>query len=146
MRIIVPAIKQYHKNGSKGSYTTEILLRDSNVLGSVSEEFKPMLLEPEFNRIGKNAFDNCIYYSLQNEITRHFTQKRLTEALEYLERMTDERIGRLFRSSDNITAPSILGTSEFSFRVSDRDYNTKSEIFNEFLAELYHTSQDYVIQ
>jgi hypothetical protein len=143
MRIIVPAIRAYHRQGSKGGLTTEILLRDSIVIGSVDDEFKPVFMEPDFNRIGKGAFDRCIVSALQSELHRQYTLKKVQEAKEYMEKLTDERIGRLFRASDNIQISSSTGQSEYVFKLTDHDYNIKSEIFNEFLSDLYQAAVEF---
>ncbi|KAJ3307179.1 hypothetical protein HDV03_002690 [Kappamyces sp. JEL0829] len=144
LRIIVPAIQLYHKSGSKGGHSTDYLLKDFNVLGMVDSDYRPMFVQPDFTRIGKNSFEKCKQFVLQNEIMRHFTQKRLVAARDYFDRLTDERIGRLFRSSDNIEISSVTGQPDLAFKVSNQDYSIKSEVFNQFLDELYQASTEYI--
>lgn len=123
----------------------ESLLKDSNVTGPVSDEYEPNFIDLEINRIGKSNFEKCIQKSLQIELVRDYTAQKVTKAKEFFERLTDERLGRLFRTTDNIDIPSITNQSELTFRVSEQDYSLKSEIFNEFLSELYNYSVEFVI-
>lgn len=122
----------------------EYLLRDATTNGPIGNEYQPSFQQYQFNRAGKNAFEKCKQIVLQNEIVRVFTQKRLAEAREYFDGLTDERIGRLFRVSDNIEISSITGNPDLAFKMSERDYSAKSEIFSEFLNDLYQTNCEYV--
>ena len=146
MRIIVPAITLYHKGGSKGGLSTEYLLKDLNAIGAMESEYMQGFLQPEFTRMGKNSFEKCKQIVIQNEFCRSFTQKILTSAREYFDNLTDERIGRLFRSSENIEVSSVTGNPDLVFKISSQDYSIKSEIFNEFLDDLYQASADYVLR
>ncbi|KAJ3000741.1 hypothetical protein HDV02_003543 [Globomyces sp. JEL0801] len=145
IKIAVPSIKLYQKGGKKGGLSQEYLLRDATLLGPVGMEFQPTFLTPDFNRIGRAAFDKCQQLALQTEIMRDFTQKRYDEAKEYFDRLTDERMGRLFRASDNTDIQSVTGLNEFAFKISDDDYTTRSNIFNDFLAELFQANQDFAL-
>jgi hypothetical protein len=101
-------------------------------------------MDPDLNRIGKMSFERCLQNALQIEFLRDFTYKRVSEAGLLADRLTDERLGRFFRSSDNIDVQSLTGSKELVFKVSDEDYNIKSEIFNEFLTELQNISSEFV--
>ena len=103
-------------------------------------------MQPDFDRNGRNAFDKCKQTILQNEILRNFTHTTLLQAKRYFEHLTDERLGRLFRASDNIEINSISNNQDLVFRLSDEDYSVKSEIFNEFLHDLFEASKDYVLE
>ena len=81
---------------------------------------------------------------LQNEIIRNFTHHTLLTARKYFDSLTDERLGRLFRSSENIEINSVSHNTDLVFRLSDEDYNLKSELFNEFLNDLYDATKEYV--
>ncbi|XJO74599.1 hypothetical protein BDV3_005400 [Batrachochytrium dendrobatidis] len=134
MRIIVPAVKMYHKTGSKGNASTASLIQDEIVCGN-------SILE--LNQTARNAFDKCQLQVLQNEIIRDFTQKLTREAQVYFDKLTDERLGKLFRSSGitKITSPTYSDT--YAFQISEEDYNTKSSIFNTFLTDLHRASMDF---
>ena len=105
---------------------------------------QPAYMQSDFDRNGVNVFDKCKQVILQNEILRHFTQNLLNLAKRFFENLTDERLGRLFRTTDNIEINSISNNSELVFRISDEDYTIKSEIFNEFLNDLFEATKDYV--
>ncbi|KAJ3322787.1 hypothetical protein HDV06_002648 [Boothiomyces sp. JEL0866] len=145
IKIAIPAIKLYHAAGSKGNYSTDFMLRESTLIGCMEDEFKPAFMGAEFNRIGKISYEKYQQTCLQTEIMREFTQKRFAEANAYFEHLTDERMGRLFRSSDNVTISSISGTDELAFKISEEDYNIKSSIFNDFLNELFLASADFLL-
>lgn len=100
-------------------------------------------MEADFNRIGKAAFDKCLHGALQTEMLRNFTQNCVNQARAFLEKLTDERIGRLFRSVDMVNVPSISGSEEYAFKLTAQDYNIKSEHFNAFLNELYQANLDF---
>lgn len=110
----------------------------------MTEDFGPSFMDPDYNRIGKLSFERCLQNSLQMEFLRDFTHKRVAEAGLVADRLADERLGRFFRSSDNIDVQSLTGSKEMVFKISDVDYNIKSEIFNEFLTELQNISTEYV--
>ncbi|KAJ3313302.1 hypothetical protein HDV04_002286 [Boothiomyces sp. JEL0838] len=145
IKIAIPAIKLYHAAGSKGNYSTEFMLRESTLIGCMDDEFRPAFLGTEFNRIGKITYEKYQQSCLQTEIMRQFTQERFNEATAYFEHLTDERMGRLFRSSDNVTISSISGADELAFKISEEDYNIKSSIFNDFLNELFLASADFSV-
>jgi hypothetical protein len=144
IRIAVPAIKIYHKAGAKGGLGTGFLLRGRNIFGSLEAVYRPSFAQKDFDRGGKGVFQKALQVVLQSEILRFFTLKKLKKAKENFERLTDERIGRLFRASGNVEVTGVSGSPELAFKISDRDYNIKTELFNRFLTELYESSKDYV--
>nr|KAJ3423215.1 Aminoacyl tRNA synthase complex-interacting multifunctional protein 1 [Polyrhizophydium stewartii] len=131
MRIIVPSLRQYHKTGSKGT----ILLQDEIITGEGSLEI---------NRVARGAFDRCQLVVLQNEIMRDYSAKMVRSAQEYFDKLTDERLGRLFRGSDTAGVNSPSDAPEFAFRISEEDYNIKMSIFNTFLSDLHHSSVEFL--
>lgn len=144
-KIIVPAIRAYVKLGSKGNQSTDTLLTTEVIIGSIGLKFQPPSQQPGFNRLGRNLFEKCKQMVLQSEISRHFTMTSLTNAKRYFDRLTDERIGRLFRSSESIETNSVSGAHDLIFKISDRDYGVKSDMFNQFLTDMYEASSDFVI-
>ncbi|KAJ3269943.1 hypothetical protein HDV01_000789 [Terramyces sp. JEL0728] len=145
IKIAIPAIKLYHTAGSKGNYSTDFMLRESTLIGCMDDEFKPAFMGAEFNRIGKMTYEKYQQNCLQTEIMREYTQRRFADANAYFEHLTDERMGRLFRSSDNVTISSVSGNEELAFKISEEDYNIKSSIFNDFLNELFVASADFLL-
>lgn len=132
-------------NCATSQFLLEFLLRDTNISGAVENFYKPMFSQSDYDRNGVYAFEKCKHVILQNELLRSFTLNYLTRAKEYFEHLTDERIGRLFRASDNIEIDSIANNPDLAFRLSEIDYGVKSEIFNEFLNDLFEASKEYVI-
>ncbi|KAI8906770.1 hypothetical protein EDD86DRAFT_192926 [Gorgonomyces haynaldii] len=133
MRILVPAIRQYHKLGSKGNATTTNLL-----VMTLAER-------AEINGTARTSFERCEREALQNEIQRNMTLRRILRARELLGMLSDERVGKLFREAGSVTVPSPADQPEFSFRITEEDYGTRSSIFNHFLADLF-SSNNALIQ
>jgi hypothetical protein len=144
MRIVVPAIKAYHDQGSKGGLSTTFLLSDIMIAGPVSKELRHFSSEPEHNSAGKEVFENCLFKALCDEFVRNHTYKTLIELKLYHSRLTDERAGKLFRTADTVEVSSVTGNSDFCFKITDQDYNLKSEFFNEFLSDLFQANSEFV--
>ncbi|KAJ3285031.1 hypothetical protein HDU76_008193, partial [Blyttiomyces sp. JEL0837] len=134
MRIIVGAIRLYHKLGARGNATTAYLLRDEIVTSST---------DMEFNRMSQSAFDRCQISVLLGELTRLYTIHLLRQAKQYYDRIADERTGRLFRLYDSIDVMSQTGERLFAYKLSEDSYATKSSLLQGFVEDLYKASSAY---
>ncbi|KAI9090171.1 hypothetical protein DFS34DRAFT_376408 [Phlyctochytrium arcticum] len=128
MRILVPAIRLYHKIGAKGNASIPLLLRDDMVIATV---------DFDFNRIAQASFDKCQATLLQTELLREYTFQILKHARHYHDRLADERTGRLFKVYENIDVSSNSGDRTLAFRLAEEDYATKTSMINEFTKDLW---------
>eukprot|EP00842_Homolaphlyctis_polyrhiza_P006956 jgi/Hompol1/84/HPOL_002445-RA len=135
MRILVPAIRQYYKSGAKGGASATNLLSDDIITTNTNSDV---------NRVARAAFERCQIIVLQNEIIRDFTAKLVHDGQLYFDKLSDERLGKMFRSVDSVLVASPTDHPEFAFNVSEEDYNSKMSIFNTFLADLHHSSVEFM--
>lgn len=59
--------------------------------------------------------------------------------------LTDERLGKLFRGSDNLRLASSTDQQQYALDVSESDYQAKSNIFNSFMKDLFSSNVELVI-
>lgn len=89
MRVLVPAIKNYQKLGSKGNATTGnyfcILMLASLLVTSLERNHLSLTAHASFERCERDA--------ITNELSRIFVAKDLERARLLLSNLTDERLG-----------------------------------------------------
>ncbi|KAJ3155281.1 hypothetical protein HDU86_004371 [Geranomyces michiganensis] len=128
MKILVPAVRLYHKQGAKGNASIPLLLRDSMVIATV---------DFDFNRIAQALFDKCQVTVLQTELMRQCTLQLIQHARSHHDHLADERTGRLFKVYDSLDVPSLTGHKSFAYRLGEDDYAAKTQLINEFVRELW---------
>ncbi|KAJ3140712.1 hypothetical protein HDU90_008015 [Geranomyces variabilis] len=135
MKVLVPAVRLYHKQGAKGNASIPLLLRDSMVTATV---------DFDFNRIAQALFDKCQVTVLQTEIMRECTLQLIRLARSHHDHLADERTGRLFKVYDSIDVPSLTGHKSFAYRLGEEDYAAKTGIINEFVRDLWKANVAYL--
>ncbi|KNC95831.1 uncharacterized protein SPPG_09577 [Spizellomyces punctatus DAOM BR117] len=135
MRILVPAVRLYHRIGAKGNASIPLLLRDEMVTATV---------DFDFNRIAQASFDKCQTTILQTELLREYTFQLLRQARSYHDRLADERTGRLFKVYESIDVPAPTGEKGFAFRMSEEDYTAKTGMVNEFVRDLWKANATFM--
>ncbi|KAJ3107131.1 hypothetical protein HDU97_004824 [Phlyctochytrium planicorne] len=147
IKVLVGAIRLYHKLGSRGGASTGKLSKhEENLTGKaflLRDEVVTSSIDMEFNRLSQAAFDRCQISMLQNELLRLYTMHMIKNAKSYYDRLADERTGRLFKLYDTIDIQSQNGDRTFSFRLSDDDYNAKGAILHAFVDDLYRANAQY---
>ncbi|KAJ3415446.1 hypothetical protein HDV05_004888 [Chytridiales sp. JEL 0842] len=133
MRIIVGAVRLYHKLGAKGNASTAFLLRDEIVTSTI---------DMEFSRMSQTAFDRCQITVLLGELSRLYTSSLYKQAKQYYERIADERTGRLFKLYDTTDIKSQDGDRRFAFNITEDEYSTKSNILHTFVEDLWRAAQE----
>ncbi len=73
-----------------------------------------------------------------------YTANIASHTKTYFDLLTDERTGRLFKNKSLVRAPTETGSSEYAAEITEEDYNAKSTILVNFVAELYQSSKLYV--
>ncbi|KAJ3056732.1 hypothetical protein HK097_004593 [Rhizophlyctis rosea] len=135
MKILVPAVKLYHRIGAKGNASTSHLLRDESVTQTV---------DFDYNRIAQAAFEKCQVTILQNELLRCYTQQILSHARRYYDRLSDERSGQLFKVYDTVGVPSASGEPEYAFKIGEDAYEQKQALLFAFVAELNKVGSQFI--
>ncbi|KAJ3074051.1 hypothetical protein HDU98_012246 [Podochytrium sp. JEL0797] len=135
MRILVGAVRLYHKQGARGNAATSILL---------SDEIVQSTNEMELNRMSMSAFEKCQITTLLGELGRQYTTNLLRSAKQYYNQLTDERTGKLFRSYETIEVQPGSGERQFAFKVTDRNYNAKTLILQGFVEDLYKSNSIFL--
>ncbi|KAI9350860.1 hypothetical protein BDR26DRAFT_512554 [Obelidium mucronatum] len=135
MRVIVGAVRLYHKQGARGNAATAILLTDEIVKSTN---------EMELNRMSMAAFEKCQITTLLGELARQYTTNLLRNAKQYFNQLVDERTGKLFKAYEQIEVQPATGERQFAFRVTDSNYNTKTLILQGFIDDLYRSNTVYL--
>ncbi|KAJ3015420.1 UNVERIFIED_CONTAM: hypothetical protein HDU68_012744 [Siphonaria sp. JEL0065] len=135
MRVIVGALRLYHKQGARGNAATSILL---------SDEIVKSTNEMELNRMSMAAFEKCQITTLLGELARQYTTNLLRNAKQYFNQLVDERTGKLFKAYEQIEVQPASGERQFAFRVTDSNYNTKMLILQGFIDDLYRSNTIYL--
>ncbi|KAI8821098.1 uncharacterized protein EV422DRAFT_53275 [Fimicolochytrium jonesii] len=131
MKVMVPAIRLYHKMGAKGNASIPMLLRDEMVTATV---------DFDFNRIAQALFDRCQVAVLQTELQREYTFKLIRQTRIFYDRLADERTGRLFRVYDSLDIPSSTANKAFAFRMTEDDYAVKTAMIHDFVKDLWRAN------
>ncbi|KAI9208786.1 uncharacterized protein BJ171DRAFT_487272 [Polychytrium aggregatum] len=133
--ILVDAVRLYYRLGARGGASAESLLQDEVISGDI---------DVNFNRIAQATFEKCQIAILQTDLLREYTLHILQEAKVYCDRLSDERMGRLFKVNENIELPSINGDIKYAVTLTEEDYSSKQNIINSFVSELYKIGHQYV--
>ncbi|KAJ3231446.1 hypothetical protein HDU81_003753 [Chytriomyces hyalinus] len=128
MRVIVGAVRLYHKQGSRGNAQTPALLND---------EIVKCTNEMELNRMSMSAFEKCQITTLLGELGRQYTTHLMRNARHYLGQLVDERSGKLFKVYDHVEVQSLTGERQFAFTVEEKNYGAKTLMIQGFVEDLY---------
>ncbi|KAI8608227.1 hypothetical protein BC830DRAFT_1156088, partial [Chytriomyces sp. MP71] len=135
MRIIVAAIRLYHKQGSRGNAQTAALL---------NEEVVKCTADMELNRMSMSAFEKCQITTLLGELARQYTTHLMRNARHYFGLLSDERSGKLFKIYDYVEAQSTTGERQFAYTVQEKDYDIKTLMLQGFVDDLYKAHNIHV--
>lgn len=74
---------------------------------------------------------------MKNEVLRRITFETIAKAEVYFDRLSEERLGKLFKTRDAVFVPSASAKREYAFQITDDEYLGKASLLNSLVEDLF---------